>query len=366
MTKYIAALLLLTSSCRQDSLVHVELCGQRCYTGDPATVGVGACSFGKYDCSAGSPVCVDDVLPSQETCDHVDNDCNGQIDEGVANCCRPTGPEVCDGIDNDCDGKVDEPEDLPVDFCYEAPRETAAHAPCRPGVRRCLAGHWTCDGQVVPTAETCDRIDNDCDGQVDEDLGGTNPVDVVFIVDDSGSMDSKLAVVKLGVQDFASRYRNHPEVRWAVIAAPADDPKLLPQNAPHLILNFSSADVFSTVIAAQQATSPSGDEPTLDALAGICDPSNPFGLTWQSGGQRSIVLLTDEEAQSTATPKNTSLTVLNSCKSAKIPIFAFVSYVPLDPVWKKIATDTGGATSNIESSELPEDLKVVINSVVCR
>ena len=45
--------------------------------------------------------------PTEEVCDGVDNNCNGQIDEGLNCTCTPT-QEICDGIDNDCDNKVDE------------------------------------------------------------------------------------------------------------------------------------------------------------------------------------------------------------------------------------------------------------------
>ena len=41
---------------------------------------------------------------SEEVCDHVDNDCDGDVDEGCSTC----SPEVCDLVDNDCDGEVDE------------------------------------------------------------------------------------------------------------------------------------------------------------------------------------------------------------------------------------------------------------------
>jgi MYXO-CTERM domain-containing protein len=49
--------------------------------------------------------------PSDEVCDGQDNNCNGQVDEGVKNACGGCGPvpaEVCDGKDNDCDGQIDE------------------------------------------------------------------------------------------------------------------------------------------------------------------------------------------------------------------------------------------------------------------
>ena len=46
-----------------------------------------------------------------EVCDGNDNNCDGQVDEGVTNACGSCGSvpvEVCDLIDNDCDGQVDE------------------------------------------------------------------------------------------------------------------------------------------------------------------------------------------------------------------------------------------------------------------
>jgi hypothetical protein len=43
-------------------------------------------------------------IPSGERSDTVDNDCDGDLDEG---CCVPE-EEVCDGVDNDCHGRADE------------------------------------------------------------------------------------------------------------------------------------------------------------------------------------------------------------------------------------------------------------------
>jgi hypothetical protein len=53
-----------------------------------------------------------DVHPAAaERCNNIDDDCDGDIDEGVRNACGVCGDipvEICDLVDNDCDGLVDE------------------------------------------------------------------------------------------------------------------------------------------------------------------------------------------------------------------------------------------------------------------
>jgi len=83
--------------------------------------------------------------------------------------------EVCgDGIDNDCDGEVDETILWYTDADGDGFGDPSTGLPsCAPLPGR-VAVAGDCDDQsasVSPAAaETCDGIDNDCDGQVDEDF----------------------------------------------------------------------------------------------------------------------------------------------------------------------------------------------------
>ena len=83
--------------------------------------------------------------------------------------------EPCDGPD--CERLCDERPDSPgcpcaavePEVCFFGPPEAAGVGACRSGLMVCWDGSWgVCNGVVLPTAEICNEVDDDCDGQVDE------------------------------------------------------------------------------------------------------------------------------------------------------------------------------------------------------
>ncbi len=108
------------------------------------------CPDGRVACTiAGGVECVDGPEVGVETCDGVDNDCNGTTDDG----CDNDGDDWCDG----------------AMVCVDGPN--IVRAACPLGCGDCNDG----DGNVRPgRVEACNDRDDDCDGATDEGCDDDN------------------------------------------------------------------------------------------------------------------------------------------------------------------------------------------------
>lgn len=92
----------------------------------------------------------------------------------------PGAQELCDDVDQDCDSVVDNDPVDGASFCMDADGDTfgdptLCEVACEPMADQ-VADSTDCDDLNVainPAAiEACDELDNDCDGEVDEDVTG--------------------------------------------------------------------------------------------------------------------------------------------------------------------------------------------------
>jgi len=257
-----------------------------------------------------------------ELCDGVDNNCNGQVDEGVkttyykdadndgysdgttqTQCSRPTGyklpseltatagdcndgdntvypgaPELCDGKDNNCNGQVDEgvkttyykdadndgySDGTTLAQCarptgYKLPSElTATAGDCNDG-----------DNTVYPGApELCDGRDNNCNGQIDEGVQTTYYKD-----SDNDSYSDGITITQCA---RPVGYKLASEL--TATSGDCDDSKAV-LNPATLWYKDADNDGYSDGTTKTQCTRATGYKlaSELNATSGDCNDSNPF------------------------------------------------------------------------------------------
>lgn len=124
--------------------------------GQPCDTGLlGVCAEGRTHCVGSGTQCIPDVVASEEICDALDNDCDGEVDEGDSLC--PSG-QVCAGghcvfpCTEFCGGAL--VCDAITGLCVE---EGCIGVTCPEG-QRCAAGGicvGACDGVVCPHGQVC-------------------------------------------------------------------------------------------------------------------------------------------------------------------------------------------------------------------
>ncbi len=243
-----------------------------------------------------------------ELCDGVDNDCDGQIDEDFAqkghSCtsgqgtCATTGTYVCkadgsdlkcnapapqaggtelcgDGIDNDCDGQIDEGFASVGQSCTVGSGSCAAT-----GTIKCDSSKTGtyCDapgGGGTGSMEICDGIDNDCDGQVDEAMCNSC-TDDTYEPNQSSLNGTDLTTAKtINNLVICGDYTSGYDVDWFDLGyhAPTDSVKLeltqetgtnhVGDNYPDLDIEFFCGTTLCGAIRGSSAT-------TSGTLTGSC------------------------------------------------------------------------------------------------
>jgi hypothetical protein len=72
----------------------------------------------------------------------------------------------------DCDDTNPNVGRSAIRACYDGKGGTMGVGPCRAGAQVCADGVWSgCNGQVLPSGEACNGLDDDCNGKPDDGLG---------------------------------------------------------------------------------------------------------------------------------------------------------------------------------------------------
>ena len=342
------------------------------------------CQEGRIVCDGEKSVCAGFRLCGAETCNGIDDNGDGQIDEAVSSkpadgacptenigTCRSTTlrcidgrfqchidqgpqPEICDGKDNDCDGVAD--DDIEATFSYPADQfpNTVGVGECAPGINACMNGVEIDIPPTIPRSETGDRCgngkDDDCDGYID-DSETRDAVAVSFVTDVSGSMGPHLPDVRQGFCNTAQEIstRTFGQSRFALTVYGFGDAADRVTHA-EVVQDFTDADTFCIALVDYVGgLIPSADEWQLEGIL------KAASVAWPEGMDRHVVLAGDEELHPLLETVDQGLgRVIDSCTASpwELHLFFQRSFVP---DWSDAMLACGGhQTYDLDAVEFAE------------